>query len=832
MRKLLIFIIVLLLLISLINCKPSDGNRFIFGNQWGEEGTDDGQFDTPKGIFIFPDVEIGRKKGRVILTDTFNHRVQIFDLEGQFIDSWGSYGQDPGQFDTPSGAAVNIQIGGNIETGKRGRVILTDTFNHRVQIFDFGGNLVTTFGEEGSGDGQMNQPTSVATAPISIDDGLDRKKGRVILTDTFNHRVQIFDMEGNFIGAFGSQGTGEGEFNNPTGIYYTEIDAGGTTRGKRGRIILTDTFNHRVQIFDEDGNLINMFGSEGIGEGEFSEPRGVTMDVMGNIYVADTNNHRVQIFDVDGNFIESIGQQGSGEGEFESPEGVAIGPNGNLFVSDTGNHRVQVFDLQSPSLNEFIVETKASITAGVAETVTITAKDQDGNDFALDGTVEIATTNPNIAIDTPSITLTGGTGEAQVTFSGSGSTELVAVYGYIISQSPTFNVDGTVIYVSSTTGNDTYDGTEAEPLQHINTAIDQLAADGVYGRILVAEGTYSFPDANTNIITVKEGISLYGGYNPVDWTRDIATYQTIIEDTRASGGTQDVPIAPIYIDSSVSNITTIDGFYINGSISDTSNSAGIHIDGGSATISKNVITGGSTAGSGPRSYGVFVNDSDDSLEIKSNHIDGGSGTSAYGIYLKNTTMHLYNNTIIGTTDTAGTGTENSYAIYLDGAMPIIRNNIADGGNPQAGVPTRNSISVMLFNISNPIIENNILVTSGGTNKYGIYALNVGNEPTSIMNNDIYDLGGAITGLYYDGATDYLTAVDLNTSLAYADGNLSEDAMLDTVNDYVFTVSSPVSVTEGGIDGSALGWIFDTDKDGTVRTGNGTTGWSMGAYEKD
>ena len=51
-------------------------------------------------------------------------------------------------------------------------------------------------------------------------------------------------------------------------------------------------------------------------------------------------------------------------------------------------------------------------------------------------------------------------------------------------------------------------------------------------------------------------------------------------------------------------------------------------------------------------------------------------------------------------------------------------------------------------------------------------------------------------------------------------------------DMHLTGASPTDVKSGGIDGAANSWGFTTDKDGNPRTGNGTTGWSMGAYELD
>ena len=81
-------------------------------------------------------------------------------------------------------------------------------------------------------------------------------------------------------------------------------------------------------------------GSEGIDDGQFKEIYGVTFDHRaGQIVVADTNNHRIQIFDEEGTFLRSFGQ-----GHLSLPGGIAIDPAGNYFVSDAGTDCIQVFD--------------------------------------------------------------------------------------------------------------------------------------------------------------------------------------------------------------------------------------------------------------------------------------------------------------------------------------------------------------------------------------------------------------------------------------------------------------------------------------------------------
>ncbi|GIU70885.1 MAG: hypothetical protein KatS3mg003_0364 [Candidatus Nitrosocaldaceae archaeon] len=212
-----------------------------------------------------------------------------------------------------------------------GRIIVADTNNHRIQVFDSNGNFLFEFGDEGDGEGEFEQPHGIAV------DSNDR----IIVADTNNHRIQVFDSNGNFLFEFGDEGDGEGEFEQPHGIAVDD-----------DRIIVADTNNHRIQVFDSNGNFLFEFGSLGSGEGEFDDPEGVAVDSNDRIIVADTNNHRIQVFDSNGNFLFEFGDEGDGEGEFNKIE--ALTTNGTtIFVADSHNHRIQVFDSNGNFLFEF-----------------------------------------------------------------------------------------------------------------------------------------------------------------------------------------------------------------------------------------------------------------------------------------------------------------------------------------------------------------------------------------------------------------------------------------------------------------------------------------------
>ncbi len=62
------------------------------------------------------------------------------------------------------------------------------------------------------------------------------------------------------------------------------------------------------------------------------------------ILVSDTNNHRVQVFNSEGEFVFTFGSRGNQDGQFKEVRKVAINhESGDLFIVDDGNHRIQIF---------------------------------------------------------------------------------------------------------------------------------------------------------------------------------------------------------------------------------------------------------------------------------------------------------------------------------------------------------------------------------------------------------------------------------------------------------------------------------------------------------
>lgn len=239
----------------------------MFIDKWGGKGTQPGEFHEPRGIAI-------DAAGNVVVADALNHRVQktvvgtktFLDRPGAPVTHFGSKGSAEGQFNTPTGVAVDAS----------GAIFVVDTENHRVQKFDGNGKFVLAWGKRGSAAGQFYLPSHIAIA----------KDGRIFVSDTGNNRVQVFDASTKHLASMGRVGSVPGSFAEPKGLAIDRHD----------NLWVVDRRNHRLQKFSPTGQLLGTFGRQGPKEGEFSFPEDLTFDSTGRLYVTDGMNGRIQVF--------------------------------------------------------------------------------------------------------------------------------------------------------------------------------------------------------------------------------------------------------------------------------------------------------------------------------------------------------------------------------------------------------------------------------------------------------------------------------------------------------------------------------------------------------
>lgn len=148
---------------------------------------------------------------------------------------------------------------------------------------------------------------------------------RVFTTPTIDYL-----QKGQLHSKFGCKGSADDQFNWPRGIAITP-----TT----GDLVICDSSNHRLQVYDKKGTFVKTIGKYGSGPGEFDCLAGVCVTRYGQIVVSDRYNHRIQMFDANGRFLREFGTHGQTNGRFNNPWGLVTDGQGFIYVCDKDNHR-------------------------------------------------------------------------------------------------------------------------------------------------------------------------------------------------------------------------------------------------------------------------------------------------------------------------------------------------------------------------------------------------------------------------------------------------------------------------------------------------------------
>jgi uncharacterized protein (TIGR03663 family) len=293
--------------------------KLVFGSQ----GAEPGQFERPNGIAIDP-------SGRfVYVADTGNHRIQKFTTDGQFIAAWGQNSV----METEMGIIAGFNEPWDVTVTSDGTIFVADTWNHRIQKLDTDGNPITAwgaFGQYGLADGRVGQ--GAFYGPRGIAAGAD---GRIYVADTGNKRLQVFDPDGQFVFQWGGGGILEGYLDEPVGI----------ASSLNGAIYVADTWNRRVQVFDAEGTYLREWPIAGWDIGRLTDEKPyLAVGANGYVYVTDPGHYRVLVFDTLGNYVLSFGQYGIDEKSFAFPTGIDVADDGAIYVVDSHGARVLVFD--------------------------------------------------------------------------------------------------------------------------------------------------------------------------------------------------------------------------------------------------------------------------------------------------------------------------------------------------------------------------------------------------------------------------------------------------------------------------------------------------------
>jgi tripartite motif-containing protein 71 len=326
-------------------------SKYPYKARWGSYGAGPGQLAYPRGIAT-------DTAGNVYVTNTGDDRIDVFDRSGGLLRSFGASGRSNGQFNTPLGVgadasgirAVADSVNGRVQLlnpdgsiatawgaiapgptilpnpvavafDAAGNGYVLDQRRARILVFDRASGLMTrTIGSQGSGPGNMLDPSALAITP----------GGTISVADTGNQRIVRFTTAGEYLGARTDIGPAVGIAVTPDG----------------SRTYVND--KRYIRVLDANGTEITEFGGLGNKIGKLAAPAQIALDPGGNLWVADRGNNRVQEFGPDGERLLTFGNRGFGPGQFINPTGVSVDCHGTLTVTDTQNNRVQQFALAAP----------------------------------------------------------------------------------------------------------------------------------------------------------------------------------------------------------------------------------------------------------------------------------------------------------------------------------------------------------------------------------------------------------------------------------------------------------------------------------------------------
>ena len=244
------------------------------------------------------------------------HPVIVFDSDGKFLRSWGE-----DIFVTPHGITI----------GPDDSVFCIDVGDCTVRKLTTDGKVLFTLGDPGNPAPPMSgkpfgRPTHV---------GVDPRNCNIYVADGYaNAHVHKYDPDGNYLGTWGESGTDVGQFNI---VHNIDIDSD-------GYVYIGDRENHRVQIFDENGNYETQWVNMSRAAAVYIDRRGENDIVYVGEYFAGIGSNaigtdlgpRVSIYQTDGTLLARVGRESYGDeaGRFYSPHGIAVDSRGDIYVAE------------------------------------------------------------------------------------------------------------------------------------------------------------------------------------------------------------------------------------------------------------------------------------------------------------------------------------------------------------------------------------------------------------------------------------------------------------------------------------------------------------------
>ncbi len=235
--------------------------------------------------------------GNIYVTHNIKGRVAIYSREGIGMGS--------------------IHISSPISVAVWGNYLYIGSRDGYVSVYDTSGNFIRKIWEK---DFHYHRPVSIA-----VNDSY------IFISDYLAGAIDVLDHSGNQVMQIDTVFRPLGMCITGNNLYVVDLEL--TPQGYQGA---------EIKVYDLAGNLLNVFGSHGVGEGKFAFPFDIVVDDGGRAYITDGYYAGVQVLDTNGTFLTALYDPSA---PMSVPQGIAMGPDGRLFIVSMMNSKIQIYGI-------------------------------------------------------------------------------------------------------------------------------------------------------------------------------------------------------------------------------------------------------------------------------------------------------------------------------------------------------------------------------------------------------------------------------------------------------------------------------------------------------
>ena len=262
-------------------------------------------------------------RGVVVIADTGNHRLVIFD------SNWRSRGTLDYEIRGSAGSSAEPA---SVALDDHGRMFVADQLSDYIEVMTSQGSHITSF-----------RPIFPAelTTKVHLQDVVIGRSGRIYVLCSGNRPgLVVLNPVGEPLVSLGFGPVEKGPFTSPVAL---------AVNAEETMMAVVDPMGEKsVLVNATDGTPLFAFGEHGEGEGTFSMAVGATWGPNGNLWVVDTIRHSISVFDRRGGYLGRIGGFGHGPGQFNYPVACAFLAADRLAVLERAGARCQVLQVAVP----------------------------------------------------------------------------------------------------------------------------------------------------------------------------------------------------------------------------------------------------------------------------------------------------------------------------------------------------------------------------------------------------------------------------------------------------------------------------------------------------